>query len=86
MDRVVVGPLQSGNRSLLSEAATLEELEWVIERQMTYYNEERRHSALGYRSPVEYLEEQGIRPGVLVETGSRSGSVSGAQVPRREEC
>lgn len=36
------------------EAATLEDLEWVIERQMDYYNYERRHSSFGYRSLMEY--------------------------------
>jgi hypothetical protein len=64
---------------LLSEAATLEELEWVIDWQMRYYNERRRHSGMGYMAPVEYLRRQGIHPRVLVETGPRSGSVSGAQ-------
>ncbi len=68
------------NGSLLSEAATLEELEWVIDRQMLYYNQERRHSGLDYRAPMAYLEDQGIHPKVLVEIGPRSGSVSGAQV------
>ena len=44
------------NESLLIEAETLEELRKVIERQMAYYNERRRHSSLDYRSPVEYLK------------------------------
>jgi hypothetical protein len=35
------------NASLFLEAASLEELEWVIGRQMEYYNFERRHSSLG---------------------------------------
>ena len=70
------------NGWLLSEAATLEELEWVIDRQMRYYNTERRHSGLGYRAPVVYLKEVGIHPRVLVETGPPSGSVLGAQIPQ----
>jgi hypothetical protein len=76
------GHFKVENGSLLSEAATLEEVEWVIDRQMAYYNRERRHSGLDYRAPLTYLEEQGIHPRVLVETGPPSGSVSGAQVPK----
>ena len=74
------GRFKVENESLLSEAATLEELEWVIDRQMRYYNTERRHSGLGYRAPVVYLKEAGIHPRVLVETSPRSGSVLGTQV------
>ena len=50
------------NVSLFLEAATLEELEWVIGKQMGYYNNERRHSRLEYRSPVEYLTSVGFIP------------------------
>ncbi|MBC7093306.1 hypothetical protein H5T53_04810 [Candidatus Bipolaricaulota bacterium] len=64
----------------------MEELEWVIERQMVYYNTERRHSGLGYRAPVVYLRQEGIHPRVLVETGPRSGSVSGVHVPSFRLC
>jgi len=74
------GHFKVENGSLLSEAATWEELEWVIERQMRYYNTKRRHSGLDYRAPVAYLKEEGIHPRVLVEIGPRSGSVLGAQV------
>ncbi|MFZ2349305.1 MAG: DDE-type integrase/transposase/recombinase [Candidatus Bipolaricaulis anaerobius] len=82
------GHFKVENGSLLSEAATLEELEWVIDRQMLYYNQERRHSGLGYRAPMAYLEDEGIHPEgihpkVLVEIGPRSGSVLGAQVRGR---
>lgn len=35
--------------SLFLEATALEELEWVIEQQMAYYNGEPRHSSLDYR-------------------------------------
>jgi len=42
--------------SVFLEAATLKELEWVIARQMKYYNCERRHSSLGCRSLVEYCK------------------------------
>jgi len=49
------GHFKVENSSLFLEAATLEELEWVIENQVNYYNHERRHSRLDYRSPMEYL-------------------------------
>lgn len=68
------------NALLFLEAASLEELEWVIGQQMDYYNNERRHSSLGYRSPMEYLVSEGFIPKTLVENGRESGSVSGAQV------
>ena len=67
--------------SLFLEAATFEELEWVIGKQMGYYNNERRHSRLEYRSPVEYLTSVGFIPKTLVEIGPKSGSGSGAQAP-----
>ena len=69
------------NVSLFLEAATFEELEWVIGKQMGYYNNERRHSRLEYRSPVEYLTSVGVIPKTLAEIGLKSGSVSGAQAP-----
>jgi len=65
--------------SLFLDAATLEELEWVIGRQINYYNCERRHSSLDYRSPMEHLISAGFIPETLVENGHTSGSVSGAQ-------
>jgi len=71
--------LKGENMSLFLEAATLEELEWVIEKQMGYYNNERRHSRLEYRSPVEYLASVGFIPKTLAEIGLESGSVSEAQ-------
>ena len=53
----------------------------MIEKQMGYYNNERRHSRLGYRSPMEYLTSKGFIPKTLAEIGLESGSVSGAQAP-----
>lgn len=61
------------NVLLFLEAATLEELEWVIGKQMDYYNSDRRHSSLGYRSPMEYLTSEGIITKMLVERGVKSG-------------
>lgn len=68
------------NVSLFLDAATLEELEWVIGRQMDYYNCERRHSSLDYRSPMEYLVNIGFIPETVAENGGgKSGSATGAQ-------
>ena len=39
------------NASLFLETSTLEGLKWVIDKQMNYYNGERRHSRVDYRSP-----------------------------------
>lgn len=66
------------NVSLFLETASLEELEWVIGKRVEYYNYKRRHSRLGYRSPVEYLESEGFIPKTLAENGLQSGSASGA--------
>ena len=63
MDGVFLGPFQGESASLFLDAATLEELEWVIRRQMKYYDCERRHSRLGYRSPMEYLVNERSRVG-----------------------
>jgi len=81
VDGVVLGAPQRGNSSLFLDAATFEELEWVIGKQIWYYNHERRHSRLGYRPPLEYLVTEGFIPGTLAETGAKSGSAFGAQVP-----
>ncbi|MGY4706907.1 IS3 family transposase [Candidatus Bipolaricaulota sp. J31] len=59
----------------------MEELEWVIEKQIDYYNCKRWHSRLGYRSPLECLESEGFISKKLVEKGAKSGSASGAQAP-----
>lgn len=50
------------NHSLLLEAQTLEELRDTTERQIRYHNGERRHSRLGYKPPLAYLESEGITP------------------------
>jgi putative transposase len=46
---------QEGN-SLFLDAGDIEELKEVISRQMKYYNTKRRHSSLGYVSPMAYIE------------------------------
>jgi transposase InsO family protein len=46
---------QEGN-SLFLDAGDIEELKAVVSRQMEYYNTRRRHSSLGYVSPIAYIE------------------------------
>jgi transposase InsO family protein len=45
---------QEGN-SLFLDADYIEELKTVVSRQMEYYNTKRRHSSLGYVSPMAYI-------------------------------
>ena len=47
------------NASLIFEADSLAELQEVVGGQMQYYNRERRHTAVGYRPPLAYLESRG---------------------------
>lgn len=51
-----ISRFKSENRSLLLDAPTIEALEQVVNERMTYYNEVRRHSSLGYLPPRTYLE------------------------------
>lgn len=44
--------------SEITEAPTLQALEEVIDRHFEYYNNQRRHSAIGYRPPNEHLKLQ----------------------------
>jgi len=46
---------QEGN-SLFLDAVDMEELRLVVSRQMNYYNTKRRHSSLGYVSPMDYVK------------------------------
>jgi len=49
------GRFKTENASLLWEAETLDEVVEIAGRQMVYYNRERRHSALHYQPPEEFL-------------------------------
>jgi transposase InsO family protein len=51
-----ISRFKNENRSLLLDAPTIEALEQVVKERMTYYNEVRRHSSLGYLPPRTYLE------------------------------
>lgn len=53
------------NASLIGTAGTLAELREVIGAQMRYYNRQRRHSGIDYRSPVEFLRAAGRLSGNL---------------------
>ena len=55
------GRFKTENRSLLQDAADLPALRQVVDERMLYFNQERRHSALGYRSPLRYLADRGLR-------------------------
>ena len=45
---------QEGN-SLFLDADDMKELKVVVSKQMKYYNTKRRHSSLGYVSPMAYI-------------------------------
>jgi len=49
------GRFKVENRSLFLDAEDLADLTRVAQERIDYYNRERRHSSLGYRSPMEYL-------------------------------
>ncbi len=51
-----IGRFKEENHSLLLEAQTVEELVTVVDQRMDYYNTQRRHSAIGYLSPLAYIE------------------------------
>lgn len=53
------GRFKTEGGSLFLQAATLVELQAVVATQMAYHNTQRRHSSLGYRSPLAYLENIG---------------------------
>ena len=44
-------------RSLFLEAETVDELRQVVAGRVAYYNGERRHSSIGYQSPLAYLRQ-----------------------------
>ena len=50
------GRFKTENHSLMMQTDALEELVCVTEAQMTYYNQDRRHSALNYQTPQEVVQ------------------------------
>lgn len=57
------GRMKTRCRSRLIESETMKELKGVIEEEMQYYNQERRHSSLGNMAPMQYLKSEGISVG-----------------------
>ena len=56
------GRFKEENRSILWEQDDFHSLREVVKERVKYYNRERRHSALGYKSPIKYLNEKGKIP------------------------
>jgi len=52
------GRFKTENGSLFLEATCLPELQAIVQRQMDYYNQVRRHSSLGYLSPLRYMRQK----------------------------
>jgi putative transposase len=50
------------NKSLFFEAANIWELGRSIGQQIEYHNRRRRHSALGYMAPIDYIIQEEILP------------------------
>lgn len=52
------GRFKGENASLFLEAKTLQDLQLVVDERMAYYNADRRHSALGYLSPLAFIRQE----------------------------
>ena len=66
------GRFKGENADLFLTARNIWELRRIINERMEYYNEKRRHSALGYMSPLAYIRHEIILPEpavVLAESG-----------------
>jgi transposase InsO family protein len=50
------GHFKQEGHSLFLDAGDMDELKMVVSGQMRYYNTKRRHSSLGYVSPMTYIE------------------------------
>jgi putative transposase len=57
-----IGHFKEEGRSLFLDAQNMAELAAVVDSQIVYYNTKRRHSSLGYVSPLTYIEQ--VRAGV----------------------
>ena len=56
------GRFKTEGHTLFLDAHTVTELRTVVAQRMHYYNTERRHSSIGYLSPLAYLER--VRSGL----------------------
>ncbi len=54
------------NSDLFAGALDIWELRRTINEWMEYYNEQRRHSALEYMSPLDYINHEMILPELVV--------------------
>ena len=64
------GRFKTETASLIWEAQTLDEVVEIVNRQIVYYNSERRHSALAYQPPERFLGScltEGVPSGILAE-------------------
>lgn len=52
-----IGHFKDEGRSLFLEAETVNELRQVVDQRMVYYNGQRRHSSIGYQSPLAYIRQ-----------------------------
>jgi transposase InsO family protein len=50
------------NGSLFFEAANIWELGRLVAQRIEYHNRRRRHSALGYVAPIDYIIQKEILP------------------------
>jgi putative transposase len=66
------GRFKTENRSLLLDARNIWELRRTVGEQVDYYNRERRHSALGYLTPMDYLIQEEILPAPAVDLATLS--------------
>ena len=57
-----IGRFKDENRSIFWEQEDLYSLWEVVKSRVRYYNRQRRHSALEYKSPIKYLREKGKIP------------------------
>ncbi len=54
--------LKRENKDLFLEAKNIWELKRIVKERIEYYNQDRRHSALDYKSPINYLKREKILP------------------------
>ena len=57
-----IGRFKDENRSIFWEQEDLSSLWEVVKTRVRYYNRECRHSVLGNKSPIKYLNEKGRIP------------------------
>ena len=61
------GRIKTELGSLITEARDLPELEAIMDQHMHYYNNRRRHSAIGNQSPMQFLAKHLNREGIAAD-------------------